>query len=181
MSNVDMDKLLEQVSPGGEPRAIFREQALRDSLAAFARSRRSRTGWRAAALSAAAVVIAAVSFLLGRCSLPQREMETAAVVTPVPHDGQAVAVPSELVAWLEAARFFRQLGMEDRMAYAVDRASGLLPCDTVTAGGETGPVFAAAGGGAVESRRNRVGPVRLTDLYESVEGVNRIMARCLGD
>jgi hypothetical protein len=181
MSNVDMDKLLEQVSPGGEPRAVFREQVLRDSLAALARSRRSRAGWRVAALSAAAVVIAAVSFLLGRYSLLQRETETAAVVTPVPRDSQAVAVPSELVAWLEAARLFRQLGMEDRMARAVDHASGLLPRDTVTAGGETGPVLAAAGGRAVESPRNRVGPVRLTDLRESVESVNRIMARCLGD
>jgi hypothetical protein len=53
-------------------------------------------------------------------------------VPPVAGAAEKVAVPGDLVAWLEAARLFRQLGMEDRMARAVDHAYGLLPYDAAT-------------------------------------------------
>jgi hypothetical protein len=100
-----------------------------------------------------------------------------AVAAPVAAQGESVAVPSDLVAWLDAARLFRQLGMEDRMARAIDHAHRLRPYDTVTAGDATGPVV-AVGGGTVESQRNRVRPARMTGLVESV---NRIMAQSFGD
>jgi len=181
MNGEDLDELLEKGLSGGPPRREFREQVLRGSMTMFVRGRQRRARWRAASLSAAAVLIAAVSFLVGRSSLPPREAERAAVVTPVPRDSQAVAVPSELVAWLEAARFFRQLGMEDRMARAVDRASKLLPCDTVTAGDATGSVLATVGGRDIESEGKHVSLADASNLRQLVEGVNRIMARCLGD
>jgi hypothetical protein len=124
----DWDKLLEQGLSGDPPRPGFQERVLEDSLAAFVRSRRSRTWWRAGSLAAAAVLIAAVSFLLGRHSLP----EPPRVASPIVARAQGVTVPDDLVAWLNAAQLFRQLGMPDRMGRAVDHASKLLAAGTAT-------------------------------------------------
>jgi hypothetical protein len=44
---------------------------------------------------------------------------------------EGVIVPSDLVAWLDAARLFKRLGMEERMARAFDKAGKLLPYDAV--------------------------------------------------
>ncbi len=130
MKSEDWDKLLERGLSGGPPRPGFREEVLADSLAAFVHGRRRRNWWRAGSLSAAAVLIAGVSFLLGRYSLPEPVREAAPVATAVPARGEGVAVPNELVAWLDAARLFRQLGMPDRVGRAVDHASRLLPAGT---------------------------------------------------
>jgi cytochrome c-type biogenesis protein CcmH/NrfG len=144
MNDAEMDKLLERIAAGEPPQALFKEQALRASLAAFAQGRRSRVRWRAAGLAAAALLMATVSFLLGRYSQPPTGREPTPATSPAasPHfvqspgqdrvGAQGVAVSDDLVAWLEAARLFRQLGMEDRMARAVDRAHQLLPYDTLT-------------------------------------------------
>jgi len=128
----DWDKLLEQGLSGEPPRAGFREEVLGDSVAAFVRARRGLVWRRVASLSAAAVLIAGVSFLLGRHSLPGAVPETAPAATPVAVETRGVTVPDELVAWLDAARLFRQLGMPDRMGRAVDRASKLLPAGVAT-------------------------------------------------
>jgi hypothetical protein len=198
----DWDKLLERGLSGGPPRPGFREEALANSVAAFVQARRSRTWWRAGSLSAAAVLIAGVSFLLGRHSLP------APVAAPVAAKTQGVAVPNDLVAWLDAARLFRQLGMPDRMGRAVDHASRLLPADTALAGGATGPVVAANGGpdggfagGPTSDATSRPADQRFTILSalalpatplplrppplgprpSSGENVSQIMAQALGD
>ncbi len=179
MNQEDLEKLLEQGLSGDPPRKEFREEVLRESLRTLAWGRRTRARWRIVSLSAAAVLIAAVSFLLGRSSLPRAEVQRMTPVRPVASEGQTVAVPSELVTWLDAARLFRQLGMEDRMARAIDHAHKLRPYDTAAPGAATGPVV-AAGGGAVESGAHDVGRARGAGLHESVDSVNRIMALSLG-
>jgi hypothetical protein len=125
----DWDKLLEQGLAGDPPRPGFREEVLADSVAAFVRGRRSRAWRRAGSLAAAAVLIGAVSFLLGRHSLPEPAPERAPVAAAIVTQAQGVTVPNDLVAWLDAARLFHQLGMPERMGRAVDRASRLLPAD----------------------------------------------------
>ena len=174
MNNQDMDRLFEQRFSGDPPGEGFRSRVLRDSTAAFVQARRSRVRWRPAALSAAAVLIAAVSFLLGRGS------------APAPATGPAIAgavdtvtVPRELVVWLDAARLFKQLGMEDRMSRALDRAGRLLPRDTITVGSAGGPAL-TAGDEVIDSPSDRAGPSRAPGLHQSVESVNRIMAQCSG-
>ena len=176
MNNEDLDNLLERGFAGEPPRQGLREQVLRQSLAAFAQRRHRRAEWRVAVLSAAAVVIAAVSFLLGRCSLPARSTEA----MPVAREGQTVAVPGELVTWLEAARFFKQLGMPERVARAYERASALVPQDTVTAGGAAGSMFAGVGGGT-EVLKKPASPMDTPGLHQSVENMNRMMAQSFGD
>jgi hypothetical protein len=175
MNHEDFDRLLEQGLTGDPPRLEFREQVLRGSLAMFARRRRDRIIWRSVALAAAAVVIAGVSFFLGRCSRPPAEVAAARRALT-----ETVAVPNDLVAWLEAARLFGQLGMDDRMARAIDHAHSLLLYDNATASDATGPMV-AIGGGAFESQTHCLGPGCGTDLHESVESVNRVMAQSLGD
>jgi cytochrome c-type biogenesis protein CcmH/NrfG len=181
MNSEDLDKLPEEGLSGGPPRPEFREQTLRDSLTAFVRGRHSRARWRTAALSAAAVLIAGVSFLLGRSSLPREEIQTTVVATPVAAGDRTTAVPSELVTWLDAARFFKQLGMEERVARAYDRASKLLPSDTITACGATGQMFASGAGGDMERVRRHVSPVAKPGLRRPVENGNRVIAQSFGE
>ncbi len=179
MDERDLDKLLGQDLGGDSPEEAFRARVLQDSTAAFLLARRSYTRWRLAALSAPAVFIAAVSFLLGRCSVVPSE---APLRVPLVAAGasETVAVPGELVAWLDAARLFRQLGMEERMARAVDRAGRLLPADAVTACDATGQAF-ATDRGAVESGSRPVNPGDVPAVLQSVESVNRMMAQSCGD
>lgn len=204
MKSEDWDKLLERGLSGGPPRPGFREEVLADSVAAFVQARRSRARWRAGSRSAAAVLIAGVSFLLGRHSLPKAAPETAPVVTPVAAETQGVAVPNDLVAWLDAARLFHQVGMPDRMGRAVDRASRLLPYDAATGAVACGT---AAPGCEIERiTPDGEGPTRPSDATSraadprfpilsaltlgatplplrppSVENVSQIMAQALGD
>jgi hypothetical protein len=96
-------------------------------------------------------------------------------VQPAAEPG-GVSVPDDLVAWLEAARLFKQLGMEDRMARAVDRAAALLPDAAVGESARAGPVFAAA-----EEWPTRLELPVLPRLRGSMEGASRIFAQSLGD
>jgi hypothetical protein len=150
MNHEELERLLEQGFSGAPPRPEFREQVLRDSLAMLAHRRRGRVIWRTASLAAAAVVIAGVSFLLGRCTRPPAEV---AATPPMPAAGktEAVTVPSDVIAWLEAARLFRQLGMDDRMARAIDHAHKLLSDDGSIAGDATRSLVATCGGAVVPS------------------------------
>lgn len=179
MDSHDIDRLLERSLSGDPPREAFRGKVLLESTAALARARRSRSQWRLATLSAAAVLIAAVSFLLGRHS-------THAMASPPPAEpvaaesSETVAVSTELVAWLDAAKLFRQLGMEDRMARAVDRAHRLLPDDVAKTVSASGAAI-AAGGGAGDSRKEPGERGYVTDPHESVMNANRIMALSVGD
>ena len=179
MKDRDVDTHLTQFLSGEPPREAFRQQALRDSTAAFVRVCQRRSAWRRAQIAAAAVLIAGVAFLGGRLSVP-RTLPGSMDVPPLAADGpDGVNVPSELVAWLEAARLFRQLGMEDRMARAVERAGRLLPVDTFIADGQTLRVFAATG--SIENQTERVEPMGISGPNPSAESINQILAQSLGD
>lgn len=180
MNQEDLNRLLEQGLSGDPPRPEFRDQVLRGSLATFAQRRRDHVIRRTAALSAAAVVIAGVSFLLGRYGAPRGQGQAAPVVTPVAVESPTVAVPSELVAWLDAARLFRQLGMEERMARAVDHAHKLRPYGTA-ADGETTESVVATGTGVAGSWGQGVGPRPKAGPHEPIESMNRVMAQSFGE
>jgi hypothetical protein len=94
-------------------------------------------------------------------------------------DSDGVTVPSDLVAWLEAARLFRQLGMEDRMARAVERAGRLLPVDTSIADNQTLRVFVATG--SIENPKERVEPMDISGPNPSAESISQILAQSFGD
>jgi hypothetical protein len=174
MDSRDTDHLLEEGLSGDPPSQGFRSRVLRDSTAAFVQARRSRVWWRPATLSAAAVLIAVVSFLLGRGSAPGPATGPAIAGT-----ADTVTVPTELVVWLDAARLFGQLGMEDRMARAVERAGRLLPVDVLMADTAAPRVFAAAS--SIGNREERVEPMGMPGPNPSVQSVNQILAQAFGD
>ena len=173
MKDIDEDTLLGRHLSGDPPREALKEQVLRDSMAALVRARRRRSAWRRAELAAAAILIAGVTFFGGRLSVPRALPENVAVAPDV------ATVPMELVEWLNAARLFRQLGMEDRMARAVERAGRLLPVETVMADARTLPVFAAAG--SMEDREEHVETPRVLAPSPSVQSLDRILAQAFGD
>jgi hypothetical protein len=178
MKDRDTDTNLMQHLSGDPPREAFRQRVLRDSTAEFIRVSRRRSAWRRAAISAAAVLIAGVAFLGGKLSVTPAP-PTRADVTENADTDHGVNVSKELVMWLEAARLFRRLGMEDRMARAVERAGRLLPVDTFIADGRTRPVFPAT-----RSFENKIQLMELMDMQgpqPSAENINHILAQSFGD
>ena len=181
MKDKDVDKYLRQHLSGDSPRESFKQQTLRDSMSALVRVRRRRSVRRSAELVAAAVLIAGVAFLSGRLSAPRTLPRNVDVAPRMAAKPDGVTVPSDLVAWLDAARLFRQLGMEERMARAVDHAGKLLPYDAVTTINMTGQALAANGGEVVFENQNKHSI--LTDIlgpHESVESISGIIAQSFG-
>jgi hypothetical protein len=179
MEDRDVDTQLRQHLSGEPPREAFKQQTLRDSTAALVRVRRRRSAWRRAELAAAAILIAGVAFLGGRLSAPRALPRSVDVAPQAAAGSEGVTVPSDLVAWLDAARLFGQLGMEARMARAVERASRLLPVGTVTADVRAGHVFAADG--CIEGGKRRVEPMDMLCPHSSADSVNHILAQLFGD
>jgi hypothetical protein len=157
MEDKDVDTYLRQDFSEDTPREAFKQKTLLDSTAALVRVRRRRSALQGAELTVAAVLIAGIAFLGGRLSAPQT-LPGSAVVPPPPaaFEPDGVTVPSELVAWLDAARLFRQLGMQDRMARAVERACRFLPSETVTTSSVTGQTFTPTGDEIVENKNKQV-------------------------
>jgi len=178
MDSRNIDRLLEQGLSGDLPGRAFRAQALLDSTAALTCRRHAVHTWRVTMLSMAAMVIATVSFLLGRWSLSPVHPEGSARPA-VASGAEIVAVPGELIVWLDAARLFGQLGMQDRMARAVERARRFLPADTIAAEGRTLHLFTFAG--SVENGEESGEPTESLGPDPSVQSVNQILAEVLGD
>jgi hypothetical protein len=179
MKDRDIDTHLRQHLTGDKPREAFKQQTLRDSTAQFIRVYRRRSAWRRAELAAAAVFIASIAFLGGRLSAPPASTSSADDVQQATAEPEGVTVPNDLVAWLDAARLFNQLGMQDRMARAVEQAGKLLPTDTVTANGQTSQVFAA--GGSVDNQNEHMEPIAVHGPQPSADSINQILAQSLGD
>ena len=180
MKDKDVDKYLRQHLSGDAPREAFKQQTLRDSTAALVRARRRRSAWRRAELVAAAVLIAGVAFLGGRLSAPRTLSRNVDVAPRAAAEPDGVTVPSELVAWLDAARLFRQLGMEDRMSRAVERASRLLPYDSVAGSSATGQASVATGEGVVKYQSKQFIPTGTLRAHESVESAGGLIAQSFG-
>lgn len=178
MKDNDIDKHLRQHLSGNQPREEFKQQVLLDSTDEFIRVRQRRSAWQRAKLSAAAVLIAGLAFLGGRLSAPRTLPNSMHVPQLATDKSSGVNVSSELVAWLEAARLFKCLGMQDRMSRAVERAGRLLPSDTFIADEQTLQVFAA---GSIGNQTERVEPMGILGPHPSAENINEILAQSFGD
>ena len=178
MKDKDADTNLTQNLSSEPPRDAFKQQLLHESTAEFIRVWRRRLAWRRAKFAAAAVLIAGVAFFGGQLSVQPKLPTTENVAKHVDIETDSVNVSTELVAWLEAARLFRQLGMEDRMARAVERAGRLLPADTFIADGQTLPVLVAD---SIENQAERVELMGISGPHPSVESINQILAQSFGD
>ena len=178
MKEINEDTLLGRHLSGDPPREAFKEQVLRDSLAALVRTRRRRSAWRRAELAAAAILIAGITFFGGRRSVSRALPPNVAVAPPASAEPDGVTVPMELVEWLNAARLFGQLGMEDRMARAVQRAGRLLPYTTPPGDASIGPMAAAVGDELLGDKSRDVAGISGVD--KSFESISGVMAQVFG-
>ena len=92
-------------------------------------------------------------------------------------------MPGELVTWLQAARFFRQLGMEERVALAYERASKLVPYDSANASGLAGGALVTDGEAYRHQQDIRREPADMkmpSGEIPSAEGIQSIIAQCFG-
>jgi hypothetical protein len=174
MEERDVDVHLNQHLSGQQPRETFRQEALRDSMASFVRIHRRRSARRRAECAAAAVLIAGIAFFSGRLSAPPPLPGNVDIASQAAAEPEGVAVSSDLVAWLDAARLFGRLGMQDRMARAVERAGRLLPADIGTMDDRTDQVFV---GGFVEDQEERIEPMVSQGSQPSSESINQILAQ----
>jgi hypothetical protein len=178
MKDNDIDKHLRQHLTGDKPREAFKQQTLRDSTAQFVRVYRRRSAWRRVELAAAAVLIASVAFFGGRLSAPSASPRSVDEAQQATADSDSIAVPSDLVAWLDAARLFNQLGMQDRMARAVERANRLLPADTFIANDQT---LQGSAAGTIDNQTGYIKPKSISSLKPPADSINQILAHSLGD
>lgn len=179
MEDKDVDAHLNQHLSGDPPREAFRQEALHDSMASFGRIHRRRSARRRAGLAVAAVLIAGIAFISGRLTAPPPLPGNVDIASQAAAKSDDVAVPSDLIAWLDAARLFGRLGMQDRMARAVEHAGKLMPRSSVAPAGRTGQVF--AGNGFVENQKERMELIDMSDSPPSVNSISQILAQSLGD
>ncbi|MFH1718733.1 MAG: hypothetical protein ABIF19_15365 [Planctomycetota bacterium] len=180
MKDRDTDTHLRQHLSGEPPREEFKQQALRDSTAEFVRVRRRRSALRRAELAAAAVLIAGIAFLGGRLSAPHTLPKSVNVAPQAAAEPDGVTVPSDVVAWLDAANLFRQLGMEDRMARAVEHAGKLLSNDAVAASSVMEQAFTVNDDEVFEDQNKHLILSDILRPHGSVEGISGIMAQSFG-
>lgn len=178
MKDRDVDTHLKQFLAGDPAKDAFKQQVLQDSTAEFLRVQRHHSVWRFTGLAIAAMLMIGAAFWAGRVSTPSKMPETGEPQPLAVSGSNSVVVPEDLIAWLDAARLFGQLGMKDRMAHAVERAGRLLPADAVVRD------QARQGHIAVRSVAKRNKPIEPTDLpgpHPSAEGIHQILAHSLGD
>ncbi len=137
-------------------------------------------GWKGYLSAAAAVLIAGIAFLGGRLSAPRMLPMSVDIAPPVTSEPDGITVASDLVAWLDAARLFRQLGMEDRMADAVESAGRLLPSDAVAASSVMGQSFTGTGDDVFENHNKHSILAEILRPHESVESVSGIITQSFG-
>ena len=126
MNDFDIDKLISDSLTSGPVSDAFRERLLRESTGALVRSRRFGKRMRAAGLVLAIMLTATGAFVCGNLRGLRHGAKEKVMVPAAGENGQRMSVPRELVAWLDAGRFFERLGMQERAVRAYKTASGLI-------------------------------------------------------
>ncbi len=129
MNNHDINKLIEDALSANGASNVFKEHVLRDSTAAFTRGRALRRQLRVTGLTSVILLATAAAFICGRLSVHKRVTPGQMIAQNVAENNDGIRVSRDLVAWLDAARFFTQLGMNERAALSYKKASELIPRD----------------------------------------------------
>ncbi len=129
MKNQDIENLIEDALSAGSVNDAFKEHLLRSSTATLTRGRVLHRRLRMSGFAAVILLVAGAGFLFGRLSVHTETLDKQTLVHDVDEQVESVMVSRELVVWLDAARFFTQLGMEERAALSYKQASELIPYD----------------------------------------------------
>ena len=129
MNDQDTNRLIEDALSANAASNAFMERVLRESTAAFSRGRVLHRRMRTAGFTSLVLLVAAAAFFCGRLSVPGELSGRKIVMKNVDEQDNSIRVSRDLVAWLDAARFFTQLGMEERAELSYKQASELIPYD----------------------------------------------------
>lgn len=127
MSDLDFEKLMGAGIPQGQAEAGFRARLKQASGQALVRGRQRRLWYKRAGLTCVALLVTMSAFWSGRVSVKSRAPRGSMAVSELKQDANSILVTRDLVTWLEAARFFERLGMEERASKAYQLASTLTP------------------------------------------------------
>ncbi len=149
MNNHDVNKLIEDALSASPSRDTFKNQLLQDSTAVFVRDRAFKRRLRMTGLILMILLVTTTAFISGRLSVSERIANQQVTVQSINEDNEGVRVSKDLVAWLDAARFFTRLGMDERAALSYKQASDLIPYDmppiNQQAGLETQSLYSSVG------------------------------------
>ena len=129
MSNHDMNKLIEDALSANAASDVFKERLLLDSTTAFAKGRALQRRLRMTGFTTLILLVTAAAFVCGRLSVSSPVPNQQVAVRTVDEGDEHIKVSRDLVAWLDAARFFTRLGMDERAALSYKQASDLIPYD----------------------------------------------------
>lgn len=129
MNSQDINNLIENALSADSAGGAFKKQLLRDSTEVFSQGRALHRRLRTAGFTSLVLLITGAAFFCGRLSVPGELVDRQIVPQSVDAPDDSVRVSKDLVAWLDAARFFTQLGMDERAALSYRQASELIPYD----------------------------------------------------
>ncbi|MHC4389010.1 MAG: hypothetical protein ACYSX1_10420 [Planctomycetota bacterium] len=126
MNEFDIDKLVGQSLKPGAAGEDLRARVLKESTAAFVRGRVLRRRLQVGGLTLGVLLVAVGAFICGQIA-GSAQSDIKKGVVGVTDEQEWTNVPSELVAWLDAGRFFERLGMDERAERAYKKAGELIP------------------------------------------------------
>jgi hypothetical protein len=131
MSNNDLNDLIEEALSVQAANDAFKEHLLQDSTTAFVRGRALQRQLRMTGLTLVILLVTAATFVCGRLSVSSPVINQQVAVRTVDEGDEHIKVSKDLVVWLDAARFFTRLGMDERAALSYQQASDLIPYDAL--------------------------------------------------
>ena len=138
MSSHDVNKLIEEAFSATAANDAFKEHLLRNSTVAFAKGRALQRRLRMTGLTFVILFVTMAAFVCGRLSVSSHATDRQVASQTVGEEDEDIRVSKDLVAWLDAARFFTRLGMDERAALSYQQASDLIPYDQLPDNQQTG-------------------------------------------
>jgi hypothetical protein len=126
MNEFDIEKLLGESLKKAAASEDLRSRLLQESTAALVRGAVVRRRLRVTGLTLAILLVAAGGFICGQIA-GSAQSDIKKGVVGVTDEQEWTNVPRELVAWLDAGRFFERLGMDERAERAYKKAGELIP------------------------------------------------------
>ncbi len=188
MNEFDIDKLVGQSLKSEAAGEDLRARVLKESTAALMRGRVVRRRLRMGGLTLVVLLVAVGAFICGQIvGAAQSDIDKG--VAGVTDDQEWTNVPRELVAWLDAGRFFEQLGMDERAERAYKKAGELIPqeaAEIIQAGLYGDRIYAGLLANPQGVRRCREASVQarcgMAEVGRSskTENLNRILSKIIG-
>ncbi|MBN1972698.1 MAG: hypothetical protein JW787_03610 [Sedimentisphaerales bacterium] len=129
MNENDINDLLNSALGGNTARQDFKNQLLQNSTNAFNRGRLFHKRLKITGFVVLIAIITTAAFFSGRLSVNKETSHQQQIARQTNSDDNNISVSKDLVAWLDAAKFFTQLGMPERAEFSYKQASQLIPTE----------------------------------------------------